>query len=130
MQLHGDEDVDFGKKLIEKGIQLIKVFRVQDQLPIMEMENWEELADLFLFDKDTEGFGGSGERFDWSILKSYSSSKPYLLSGGIDLEDVDEIMESNLSGLVGLDVNSKFEIGPANKDFEKVELLKELIDAV
>ena len=125
VQLHGDEDVAFVKRLHENGVNIIKVFRVQDQLP--DMEAFEPYSAYFLFDTSSKEYGGSGQHFDWSILKSYDLQTPFLLSGGIRLEDVANIKSFELDQLAGIDVNSKFERSPGNKDLEKIEKLMQVL---
>lgn len=125
-QLHGDEDLDYCQELRSKGVKIIKVFRVMDVIPVA-IKKYAEVADYFLFDTQTSKYGGSGRHFDWNILKVYNLETPYLLSGGIRLEDVDEIKELELKGLAGIDVNSKFEIEPGLKDLLKIRQLKEMI---
>ncbi len=125
-QLHGDEDLDFCRKLKEKGIKVIKVFRVMESIPI-SIKKYADVVDYFLFDTKTPKYGGSGRHFDWGILKAYNLETPYLLSGGIKLEDIEEIKRLELKGLAGVDVNSKFEIEPGLKDLKMIgELKKQL----
>ena len=123
IQLHGDEDVDFALRLKSNGLKIIKVFRVADQLP-SDLKNYDGVADLFLFDTATKDYGGSGRHFNWEILKEYSLDVPYLLSGGIRLEDLSSIKELKLNSLVGIDVNSQFETEHGLKDLELVNELK------
>lgn len=127
VQLHGDESLDYGKTLHAKGVKIIKVFGVMDELPTEEIARWGPIVDFFLFDTQTESYGGSGRKFDWAILKAYTSEKPFILSGGIDLGDISEIKERAIPRLWGIDVNSRFEIEPGLKDVEKV---KDLIKAL
>lgn len=122
-QLHGDEDLDYCKELKSKGMKIIKVFRVMDVIPVA-IKKYAEVADYFLFDTKTPDYGGSGRHFDWNILKAYNLDTPYLLSGGIRIEDIDEIKKLELKGLAGVDVNSKFEIEPGLKDLMKIKKLK------
>ena len=121
VQLHGDETVKEVKALKEAGLKVIKVFRVSDRLP----DNFAEFTpyvDFFLFDtKKTEAFGGTGVQFDWTILKEYNSEVPFLLSGGINLEDIDKIKSMELTQCVGLDINSKVEFEPGQKDLKRVQ---------
>lgn len=126
IQLHGDEDLAYSKKLKAKGVKIIKVFRILDSLPY-SMAKFCDFSDYFLFDTASKSYGGSGRHFDWSILRNYSFEVPYLLSGGISLEDVEQIKEMNPSGLEGVDVNSRFEIEPGLKDIEMVRKLKTLL---
>ena len=74
-----------------------------------------------LLDTKTPKVGGSGIKFDWQILSQYTSETPFLLSGGLDLEDVEAIKELKNPALAGVDLNSKFETAPALKDAKKLE---------
>ena len=123
VQLHGDEDLEYSKKLKEQGVGIIKVFRLLDSLPY-SISSHSSYADYFLFDTATADYGGSGRHFDWSILKTYNLDTPFLLSGGIESEDVEEIRKMRLEGLVGIDVNSRFELSPGLKDINKLKELK------
>ncbi len=124
IQLHGDEDLTLVKKLKERGMKVIKVFRISDELPY-EIATYDGIADLFLFDKADARYGGTGQQFDWSVLKTYQLKTPYLLSGGVGLEDVNAIKRMDLPMIYGIDVNSRFEIEPGVKDVLNVSKLKE-----
>ena len=126
VQLHGDEDLDFATTLREKGIKIIKAFPVVDSLPIM-VSKYQDVADYFLFDNATNNYGGSGKHFDWNALKNYNLKIPFLLSGGIDLPDLEKIKDMELPHLAGIDVNSKFESKPGVKDLSKIKELKAVL---
>lgn len=128
VQLHGDESVEYIKELKEANeqVQIIKVFRVTDELP-HDIDLYTEVSDLFLFDTATSNYGGSGKHFDWTFLKDYQLSVPYLLSGGISMEDLHKVEDMALNGLIGIDVNSKFEKSPADKNLEMIGQLKKII---
>ncbi|MEZ4902252.1 MAG: hypothetical protein R2822_11090 [Spirosomataceae bacterium] len=64
--------------------------------------------------------------FDWEILRDYDNDKPYFLSGGLSLENIEHISELGLN-IYGLDINSKFEKAPALKDIEKIQQLITLV---
>jgi phosphoribosylanthranilate isomerase len=87
-----------------------------------ELEGYLPYVDYFLFDTFTKGYGGSGKTFDWEILKSYPFEKPFLLSGGLSLENIKDIQKlySEIPQLVGLDINSKFEIEEGLKDLGRI----------
>jgi len=124
VQLHGEESVEMVKELKQRGLTVIKVFRINDELPDA-LEVFEGHVDYFLFDTKAKAYGGTGQHFDWSVLLSYPYETPYLLSGGVELSDLETIQSLSLPGLVGLDVNSKFELEPGLKDLALVKELKE-----
>ena len=126
VQLHGDEGLQFAQELRLKGINIIKVFRLKDSIPKLAKE-YEAIASYLLFDTLTPNFGGSGVHFDWNILKNYMPDIPFLLSGGIQNSDIREIKSMKIPQLVGVDVNSKFEIKPGLKDLESIKKLKALL---
>jgi len=123
-QLHGDETVTLVQKLKQRGLTVIKVFRIENTLP-EELGDFEGHADFFLFDTKAKAYGGTGHHFDWSALENYPYQTPYFLSGGLKLEDIERIKSLTLPGLVGIDVNSKFEIEPGLKDLNLVKQLKQ-----
>ncbi|RED97460.1 phosphoribosylanthranilate isomerase [Marinoscillum furvescens] len=127
LQLHGSESVDYVRSLKEAGFRLIKVFSVTDSIPEAQMESYEPFVDFFLFDTKTPKYGGSGQKFNWEILKTYHLNKPFFLSGGIDLDDIAAIKALELPQLYAVDINSRFEQRPALKDIEKVKAFKELL---
>jgi phosphoribosylanthranilate isomerase len=63
--------------------------------------------------------GGTGERFDWSILEVYKLNIPYFLAGGLEEASIKEAKQ--LPGLYALDFNSKLELSPGLKDLAKVK---------
>ena len=121
VQLHGDESVEFCenlKKNVPKGIEVIKVFSILDTFDFAVLKPFESVCDYFLFDTKGKLPGGNGTTFDWKVLEKYPSSKPFFLSGGIgieEIEDVNEIFKTNLP-IHALDLNSKFESEPGLKD--------------
>lgn len=86
------------------------------------MQSYSEAVDYFLFDTDSKEYGGTGKKFNWELLQNLSLSKPFFLSGGIALEDVEELKKINHPQLFAVDVNSRFETTPGVKDLDKVEL--------
>ena len=78
-----------------------------------------------MFDTKGELPGGNGYTFDWSVLKNYPSQKPYFLSGGIGLNELEKI-QSFLNTpaskyCYAIDVNSKFELEPGLKKIDELE---------
>ena len=123
VQLHGNESVEYCKSIKETGISVIKVFSIQTSLDFDLIEKYDDVADYYLFDTKSPKHGGTGQKFDWTLLENYRSQKPVLLSGGINSEDVQQVKDivEKFPFIKGLDLNSKFEISPAIKDSDKLE---------
>ena len=148
VQLHGNETPEYCKKLghaelvsasrseIPKqvrndGFEIIKVFSIKDDFDFSILTAYEDVCDYFLFDTKGKLPGGNGYTFDWSILKNYPSIKPFFLSGGIGLDELEKLksfLESPASKYChAIDVNSRFETRPGLKDTEKLSTFKKLL---
>lgn len=126
VQLHGNESPDYCVRLKEHrpDICILKAFSISDSSDFKQTESHNKSVDYFLFDTKTEAFGGSGVKFDWSILNSYQGSIPFLLSGGISHTDADNIKKIEHPQFWGIDLNSCFEFEPGLKN---IELLNQFI---
>lgn len=123
VQLHGDETletVERLKNLSHNKFKIIKAFRISGTSLPVNLDEFENVADYFLFDTDTKAFGGSGETFNWEILNQLNMNIPFFLSGGISSENAAEINKLKKKPFA-LDINSKFEKSPGIKDFEKIK---------
>ncbi len=127
VQLHGDEDVKVVSALKAKRISIIKSFRVDEHFDFNLTEPFLPFCDFFLFDSKTDSYGGSGVKFPWANLDKYKFQKPFFLSGGIGIEDIEAISAVKHPGLYGVDINSRFEISDGYKD---VFLVGEFINKV
>jgi phosphoribosylanthranilate isomerase len=126
VQLHGDESPEFCARLRERdGLRVIKAFGVADEASFGQVSGYESACDLFLFDTRTPGRGGSGQRFDWSLLDSYQGKTRFLLSGGLGPESAEALRKLQAPLLAGLDLNSRFETAPGIKDPRQLELFLE-----
>ncbi|MNX47092.1 N-(5'-phosphoribosyl)anthranilate isomerase [compost metagenome] len=131
IQLHGQESVAFCQDLksqINDTVEIIKVFSVDDTFDFDVLKPFETVCDYFLFDTKGKLPGGNGTTFDWKVLENYPSNKPFFLSGGIGLEEMDavnEILKTDLP-IYAIDVNSKFEIEPGLKNINHVRTIREL----
>lgn len=128
VQLHGDESpvmIDNLRRTIDPdirpGIKIIKALRIASEESVQEWRKYDGLVDMFLFDTPCEGYGGSGEKFDWSVLNAYDGNIPFLLSGGIGPDDAQRVKAFRHPQFAGIDLNSKFETAPALKDVEKLK---------
>lgn len=120
VQLHGGETVEFCEKIRQK-IPVIKAFGISSKEDLAIAQNYAQKVDYLLFDTKTKGYGGSGVKFDWEILKDVVFETPFFLSGGISLESLPEIRALKINNLAGVDLNSRFELSPAKKDIEKLQ---------
>ncbi len=121
VQLHGKESIDFCREIKQTGVEVIKAFGVHPDFDFAALEAYEPVVDYFLFDTQTPAHGGSGKVFEWALLNNYQLSKPYFLSGGIDLRHVDQIKDIKDDRLYSVDINSKFELEPGLKDISKLK---------
>ena len=123
VQLHGDETPDYCAAVRQK-VETIKVFRVGATVP--DVTAYEAVVDHFLFDTDSALYGGTGQHFNWELIKGSTIPKPFFLSGGIGPNDVQgiQVMEKTKAGksLLALDINSQFELAPGMKDLEKIKI--------
>ncbi|RNC85029.1 MAG: phosphoribosylanthranilate isomerase [Winogradskyella sp.] len=128
IQLHGHESPEACKLLKATGREIIKVFSIKDEFDFSVLKPYEDVVDYFLFDTKGKHPGGNGYTFDWNVLNNYSSTKPYFLSGGIGLDEIENLKafkESSASKFCyAIDVNSKFEIEPGLKNIEELEKFK------
>jgi phosphoribosylanthranilate isomerase len=132
VQLHGEEScimIDNLRRTLEPdirtGVKIIKTISVSSAEDIEKTKEYEGCVDLFLFDTKCPTIGGSGDKFDWSVLSAYKGNVPFLLSGGIGMDDVDKIKSFQHPQFAGVDVNSCFETEPGVKDVEKLRLFIE-----
>ncbi|MEZ4826394.1 MAG: phosphoribosylanthranilate isomerase [Bacteroidia bacterium] len=129
IQLHGSETPELCRKLRNDGLEVIKVFSVGNEFDFSTLVPYENEVDYFLFDTRGEKPGGNGKVFDWRILADYRMDIPFFLSGGIGLEEIPQIRTFSHPMLYALDVNSRFEISPGEKDVEKLLQLKAAVYA-
>lgn len=111
-------------------IEIIKVFSIKDEFNFDVIQSYEDVCDYYLFDTKGKLPGGNGYTFNWDVLKNYPSTKPYFLSGGIGLNEIEKIKKFKESPAskycYAIDVNSKFEIEPGLKNIEELEQFKQL----
>ena len=130
LQLHGKESPLFCEQLARMGLPIWKVFSVGETFDFAQIKDYEPFVDAFLFDTKGQQKGGNGVPFDWRILVDYPSKKPFVLSGGIGLENINEIqhlLKTNVP-LMAVDVNSRFEIQPGFKDIKRLEAFIHLLN--
>ncbi len=112
VQLHGDETPAFVADLraaLPATVQIWKALRIEGHLPARD---WPHV-DRYVFDN---GNGGTGQRFDWSLLQGQTLNN-VLLAGGLG---ADNCVEAAQLGCAGLDFNSGVESAPGIKDARKI----------
>lgn len=127
VQLHGQETPGFVESLSKKtSAEIWKVISVRDQINWQSLKGYLPFVSKFLFDTATSAHGGSGQKFDWTILETYPYDKGFLLSGGLDEDSVEEIsaLVDKLPQLQGVDLNSRFEDAPGVKNIEILKKFK------
>lgn len=152
VQLHGKESPEFCKQLKssshsekseeshtettqllgsfqnDNAIEIIKVFSIKDDFDFTVLKAYESVCDYFLFDTKGKLPGGNGYTFNWDVLKNYPSTKPFFLSGGIGLDEIEKLKTFKYTEAskycYAIDVNSKFEIEAGLKNTIKLEKFK------
>ena len=96
-QLHGHEDVKRIKELKQKFNKgIIKAIRVTDEASARTFSQFEDEVDMFLFDSPAME---KSAKFDWKILKNLKITKPYLVAGSININNVDEVLKYKPYGI-------------------------------
>jgi phosphoribosylanthranilate isomerase len=131
IQLHGDETPNYCKEIANQ-YPVIKAFRINASDDVAyKISEFIEEVDYLLFDTASSVYGGSGISFDWSKLANATRQKPYFLSGGIGPDDASKIASFIASieagNCIAVDLNSKFEIAPGQKN---IELLQSFIPTI
>lgn len=121
IQLHGNELPEFCR--LFPNITVIKAINICSPQDFQLADSYQDSCDMLLFDTKTALHGGSGQKFDWNLLSHYKGEKPFLLSGGIGLEDLEVLKNLYHPKLVGIDLNSKFEDEPGMKNIEKIKVI-------
>ena len=120
-QLHGDESPEYCREL---GVNVIKVIRVQKEIAPRDIEIYPTNAILFDTYSPNE-YGGTGESFNWLLLEGMHVSKHFILSGGLNSENVDKAIQ--IVNPYAVDVSSGVEDYPGKKNKDR---LKRFVEAV
>lgn len=117
VQFHGDETPDFCNRFKAWNLQTIKAIRVKDAASVKNAEAFETSALLFDAFNPTL-YGGTGEMFDWSLVKN--CPQRIFLAGGITPDNVQTALAQNV---YGVDICSGIESEPGKKDIAKMKQL-------
>lgn len=118
VQLHGDESVESCEELYKNNVSIIKVIRVNEAFYVIQ--KYTNYSLYFLFDNYCKEYGGSGIKFSWEKIAEYDFDTKFFISGGIGIKDVETIKNVFHTKFIGIDINSKFEIEPGNKNRDEL----------
>lgn len=131
VQLHGDETPKYCERIADY-VSVVKAFRLSDNDSVEWMTRpYEEVCDQYLFDTMGAGYGGTGKKFDWNVLKGADIGKPFFLSGGIEKGDEEGLKAfaktAVAKDLFAIDINSRFETSAGVKN---INLIREFVAAL
>jgi len=123
LQLHGKETVARLRDIKQRfGLPVMKVLAVETAADLATLPGYAAVADRILFDarapKDATRPGGLGAVFDWQVLTKLDLALPYMVSGGLNADNVVEAVRVTRAG--GVDVSSGVECAPGVKDPEMI----------
>ena len=131
VQLHGNESASFCAEIKLLNVEIIKAFSIGTNFDFSVLEQFLPMVDYFLFDTKGKLPGGNGLTFDWNILENYPFEKPFFLSGGIGINELEAIKEFQKTKVaekyIAIDVNSQFETKPGLKNKIELEKFKKLL---
>ncbi len=135
LQLHGSESPDRVRELGDRfGLETMKAIKVESAADVEAASEYDESADWLLFDarapKDMMGAlpGGNAVTFDWYLLQGWSRERPWMLSGGLDADNVSEA--ASISGAAAVDVSSGVEDRPGSKNPRLIERFLDTVRAL
>jgi len=125
VQLHGDETPKFCEKIADY-ISVVKAFRFSETDNIgYRIQEYMDYCDMFMFDTEGVGYGGTGKKLNLEKLHNVSVGKPYFLSGMIDPGDAQRLNEfaqlPEAKALFAIDISTKFEVLPGIKDINLIK---------
>ncbi|MBI4974987.1 MAG: phosphoribosylanthranilate isomerase [Candidatus Omnitrophica bacterium] len=123
LQFHGGEMPEYCGSFRDR-FRVIKAFRLKDKSDLKKINDYD--VDYYLFDTyKTDSIGGTGETFDWKIIKDYEFLKPVILSGGLTPKNVSRAIKE--VSPYGVDVSTGVEKAPGRKD---ATLMAKFVDEV
>ncbi|MDX1666838.1 MAG: phosphoribosylanthranilate isomerase [Saprospiraceae bacterium] len=127
VQLHGEEQPQYCQAINRlwrmgsmKSALLMKAFSIGEGFKFESTLDYEPHCAHFLFDTKGDKPGGTGASFDWNLLNNYEGKTSFLLSGGIGPDSLHELLHFDHPQWIGIDLNSRFETSPGEKDIGKI----------
>jgi phosphoribosylanthranilate isomerase len=131
LQLHGSETPErvLNIKAVY-GLPVIKALSIRDADDLARMEPYIGIADGFLFDakppKGSDLPGGNGVSFDWSVLANLDESIDYMLSGGLNKDNIGQALV--MTGTRAIDTSSGVESAPGVKDIGMIDAFFDAVE--
>lgn len=124
LQLHGHETPERVAYVKQRyGLPVMKAFSIRERSDFDAVAPYKGIADRFLFDakapKGSELPGGNGVAFDWNLLKEQSGLGNYMLSGGLNAENIHVALAK--TGSFAIDISSGVESEPGKKDLHLID---------
>ena len=125
VQLHGDETPKFCEKIADY-ISVVKAFRFSETDNIgYRIQEYMSYCDMFMFDTEGVGYGGTGKKLNIEKLHGVVAGKPYFLSGMIEPGDAENLnafaQKPEAKALFAIDISTKFEVLPGIKDINLIK---------
>ena len=120
LQFHGDETPAFCNYFINRGFEVIKVFRVKGAESLVNIEQYDKVSAYFFDSYSAHEHGGTGRTFDWLLLRenNFLRNRKVFVSGGLDQNNVSEVIKTLHPYAV--DASSRLENSVGIKDSEKI----------
>src|SRR5688572_21979699 len=123
LQLHGEESPERVVMVRARfGLPVTKALPVAERADLAPVRLYDKVADRLLFDarapRDATRPGGLGKSFDWHLLENLDAAVPFMLSGGLDAQNVGQALR--VTGATSVDVSSGVERAPGDKDPDKI----------
>ena len=112
----------------EFDLKIIKSIGINNKDDLRKIDDLQ-LSDYFLFDykpKINELPGGNAKRFDWSLLQNITINKPWFISGGINIDNIEQINNKLIP--YGIDISSGVEEKPGIKSSHKINALLKILN--
>ncbi|MEF9951407.1 MAG: phosphoribosylanthranilate isomerase [Clostridium sp.] len=123
VQLHGDEDLEYIKRV---NCRVMKAFSIKEKSDLLRIENYSRVDRILLDAKCEKYRGGEGRTFDWNILKGLKDSyrEKLVLAGGLNINNINRAIDETLPYMV--DVSSGVEVNGV----KRIKLIEKFINSV
>jgi phosphoribosylanthranilate isomerase len=128
VQLHGNESPAYCQHVREQlpGYEIIKALRLRSVEQLHAIKDYAPHITAVLLDAyQPDQLGGTGQRLDWQLLANFQPPVPWILAGGLTVDNIQEAVTRLQPS--GLDLSSSVERAPGDKDLEQVKQLWQVV---